>query len=153
MATDKPRFSVTFTDDTFDKIRKYQKENNISTQSKAVARLVELAIIEIEQDGSAKKSPVPIEFTPEEGKKIAPLYSSEALKLAQDYDGLDGFGKNAIRAVADAEKARCAEQARSGKIIKIAGRDGGFTEICLTDDQIKDLQAYIDRLPDPGDDL
>ncbi len=153
MATDKPRFSVTFTDDSFDKIRKYQKENNISTQSKAVARLVELAISEIEQDGNAKKSPVPIEFTSEEGKKIAPLYSSEAKKLAQDYDALDSYGKRVVRLVVDAEKARCAEQARSGRIIKIAGRDGSLTEICLTDAQIKDLQTYIEQLPDPGDDL
>lgn len=43
MATDKPRFSVTFTNDSFDKIQKYKQDNNISTQSKAVARLVELA--------------------------------------------------------------------------------------------------------------
>lgn len=55
MATDKPRFSVTFSDDSFMKIQKYKEENNISTQSKAVARLVELAISEIE--GETKKSP------------------------------------------------------------------------------------------------
>lgn len=57
MATDKPRFSVTFTDDSFTKIRKYQKENNISTQSKAVARLVELALNEIESEGSIISPP------------------------------------------------------------------------------------------------
>lgn len=39
----------------------------------------------------------------------APLYSSEAEKLAQDYDKLDGHGKKAVRAVADVEIARCAE--------------------------------------------
>lgn len=87
------------------------------------------------------------------GKKSAPLYSSEAEKLAQDYDALDSYGKQIVRLVVDAEKARCAEQVQSSKIIKIAARDGSFTELCLTDDQIKDLQAYIDRLPDPGDDL
>lgn len=83
----------------------------------------------------------------------APLYSSEAKKLAQDYDALDSYGKRIVRLVVDAEKVRCAEQAQSSKVIKIAGRDGRFTEVLLTDDQIKDLQAYIDQLPDPGEDL
>lgn len=86
-------------------------------------------------------------------KKEAPLYSSEAEKLAHDFDALDSYGKRVVRLVVDAEKVRCAEQAQSSKVIKIAARDGHFTEIRLTDDQIKDLQAYIDQLPDPGDDL
>lgn len=85
--------------------------------------------------------------------KKSSLYSSEAEKLAHDYDTLDSYGKQVVRLVADAEKARCAEQAQSSKVIKIAARDGSFTELCLTDDQIKDLQAYINQLPDPGDDL
>ncbi len=68
MATDKPRFSVTFTDDSFSKIQKYQKENNISTQSKAVARLVELAISEIEEEKSIKKSPDTDESAPGDEK-------------------------------------------------------------------------------------
>lgn len=93
MATVKPRFSVTFSDDCFTKIQKYQKENNIGTQSKAVARLVELAIGEIESDNSAKKE--------------APPYSSEALKLAKDFDCLDGHGKNLVRLVVKEEKIRC----------------------------------------------
>lgn len=44
------------------------------------------------------------------GKENAPPYSSEALKLAQDYDGLDGHGKRIVRLVADEEKARCSER-------------------------------------------
>jgi len=43
----------------------------------------------------------------------APPYSSEAMKLAADYDELDRYGKNAVRAVADVEKARCVERAQS----------------------------------------
>ena len=57
MATIKPRFSVTFSDVSFEKIKKYQKKHNISTQSKAVACLVEIAINEIESDNSVKKLP------------------------------------------------------------------------------------------------
>lgn len=45
------------------------------------------------------------------GKENAPLYSSEAQKLAQDYDSLDGHGQRLIRLVADEELARCMEPA------------------------------------------
>ena len=38
--------------------------------------------------------------------KIAPSYSDEALRLAVDYDWLDGHGKQMLRLVADEEKAR-----------------------------------------------
>lgn len=47
------------------------------------------------------------------GKETAPLYSSEAQRLAADYDDLDTHGQKAIRAVADVEKARCAEAAQN----------------------------------------
>ena len=48
MATEKPRFSVSFSDESFERIQNYKKENNISTQSKAVAKLVELALNDME---------------------------------------------------------------------------------------------------------
>ncbi len=49
---------------------------------------------------------------PTEGEKKAPLYSSEAMKLAQDFDTkLDAWGKRQVRSTADIEIARCAEQA------------------------------------------
>lgn len=97
MATNKPRFSVTFTDESFQKIQAYQKQNNIATQSKAVAKLVEIAIHEIE-GCSDVQSPLPI--------------TDAALTLAKDYDGLDPHGKKVVRTVADGEKKRmAAEQA------------------------------------------
>lgn len=40
-------------------------------------------------------------------KETAPLYSSEAIKLAQDYDFLDSHGKKIVRMVTDEEKNRC----------------------------------------------
>lgn len=45
----------------------------------------------------------------EEIKKALP-YSDEAMKLAADYDDLDGHGKRVVRVVADEEKARCKEE-------------------------------------------
>ena len=96
MATEKPRFSVTFSDDSYHRIRQYQKDNKISTQSKAVAQLVEIAIDEMEKSGEIKK---------------ASSYSSEALELARDYDGkLDSWGRKQVRTVADNEIARCAAE-------------------------------------------
>ena len=71
MATDKPRFSVTFTDESFQKIQEYKDENNLSTQSKAVAQLVEIAINELEKSDDMKK---------------APLCSSEAMEVAKTFD-------------------------------------------------------------------
>ncbi|WP_160637401.1 XRE family transcriptional regulator [Pseudoflavonifractor sp. 60] len=47
--------------------------------------------------------------------KNAPPYSEEALKLAGDYDGLDGHGKRIIRLVADEELARCTQPAQVEK--------------------------------------
>lgn len=38
-------------------------------------------------------------------------------------------------------------------VIKIAGRDGSFRELRLTDDQMKALNAFIDLLPEVPDDL
>lgn len=48
----------------------------------------------------------------------SPLYSSEAMKLAKDYDGLDTHGQKAVRAVADVEKARCAEAAQTAPALE-----------------------------------
>lgn len=45
-------------------------------------------------------------------KKTAPLYSSEALQVAKDYDGLDRWGKQVVRSVIDDEMERCEDEAR-----------------------------------------
>ena len=68
---------------------------------------------------------------PSANKKNTPLYSSEAMKLAADYDKLDGYGQRMLRLVADEEKARCDEQARSSPSttkLYIAARDGSRIE-------------------------
>ncbi len=61
-----------------------------------------------------------------------PLYSSEAMKLAADFDGLDGHGQRMVRMVADEEKARCDEQAQTSSNtthLYIAARDGSRMEV------------------------
>ena len=47
-------------------------------------------------------------------KKFTP-YSDEAMKLAADYDDLDGHGQRVVRVVADEEKARCEEERKDKK--------------------------------------
>lgn len=46
-----------------------------------------------------------IDYEPQ--NKKAQLYSSEAMKLAADYDSLDEWGKRQLRSVADNEMERC----------------------------------------------
>lgn len=99
MATDKPRFSVTFAEDSFAKIQKYQRDNNISTQSKAVARLVELAISEIESESDTKKSPNTAEAAPGDVLRSNLLHNFDQLnqegqeKLTDYSDDLVASGK------------------------------------------------------------
>lgn len=154
MATDKPRFSVTFTDDAFIKIQQYKKEQNISTQSKAVAQLVELALKEIEGPSDKKKSP---------------LYTSEAMKLADDFDHqMDTWGQKAVRGVADIEVARYQEvqhtreaaeppepSKKAAKMPK-AKKNGSMVEIKVYDQSaaaslgnyLDDPDFHIEQYPD-----
>ena len=123
MATDKPRFSVTFTDESFQKIQEYKDENNLSTQSKAVAQLVEIAINELEKS---------------DDMKIAPLYSSEAMEVAKTFDQLDGHGRGAVKALLDFEHASAvAEKRQSGTPkrpeLKVRKRSDGFVDYRVYD--------------------
>ena len=44
MATDKPRFTITLDPDTLKSVLDYKQKNKLSTQSKAIQRLIELGI-------------------------------------------------------------------------------------------------------------
>lgn len=51
-----------------------------------------------------------------------------------------------------AEEAR-KEAAPKLHVVKIAGRDGSYVERTMTDDEVADLQAKLDSLPDASEDL
>lgn len=51
-----------------------------------------------------------------------------------------------------AEEAR-KEAAPKLHVVKIAGRDGSYEERTMTDDEVADLQAKLDALPDASEDL
>lgn len=58
-------------------------------------------------------SPTKYERQEKGSKKMAPLYSSEAMQLARDYDEkLDTWGRKQVRSTADIEIARCEDEAR-----------------------------------------
>lgn len=57
MATDKPRFSITLDYDTMDSVMKYKDEKKLSTQSKAIQRLIEIGLESIVSELGI--SPVP----------------------------------------------------------------------------------------------
>ncbi|MET0016512.1 S24 family peptidase [Oscillibacter sp.] len=97
MATEKPRFSVTLEEAMLEQVDDYQFSNRFATRSKAVVDLVRKGLEELENGA---------------GKESASPYSGEALKLAKDYDGLDKWGKQAVRDVADTEMARVEDESR-----------------------------------------
>ena len=97
MATEKPLFSVSFKEETFEKIQEYKEEHNISTRSKTVAQLVELVLDRGEGSRETEKSP---------------SLSSEAMRIARDYQSLDKWGRQAVRELVETETARCRDEAR-----------------------------------------
>lgn len=121
MPTEKPRFTITMEESLFQKVENFRFDGHYKNQTKAVTVLIEkgLEVLAAEDPEIAKVI------------KHASLNSSEAEKLAQDYDGLDVFGKKAVRAVADVEKSRCEELAAADRrsMIRAAARSGGVTEI------------------------
>lgn len=106
MATEKPRLSISMDEKTYEKVLEYKEQKGITTQSKAIIRLMEIGIAKMEREL-------------EKGK--ASPYSEEAQKLAKDYDDLDDHGKRVVRLVADEEEARCKEAAEKAAFLKMAG--------------------------------
>ena len=57
MATDKPRFSITVSDEVYEQINEYQHKHRLSTQTKAVLAFIERGIEEIKRDGTRPSTP------------------------------------------------------------------------------------------------
>ena len=96
MPTEKPRITFAISKEKLEELEAYRFENRIKNQTQAILALIEKGLADFEADA-----------------KEVPLYSDGAMRLARDYDGLDGHGKRVLRLVADEEKARCIERARS----------------------------------------
>lgn len=74
-----------------------------------------------------------------------------ALVTELDEKELEFFYEKAKKLVELYEEARANE--RSPNILKIAGRDGSYKEMELTDSQLEELKRRIDQLPDASEDL
>ena len=98
MATDKPRFSVTMSEDMYEKINKYQHENRLSTQTKAISKILEIGLESL-QNKLAQNTTSDIETA-------LPELSDEAKKIAKDYEGLDRHGRNMTKIVITEERKR-----------------------------------------------
>lgn len=103
MATDKPRFTITLDDETFDEVLAFKDRMNLKTQSKAIQKLVELGLA-----GLAAEQPA-------EEKTDANAI------IVQKYHALDEIGREVVDAVMDVEgKRRPTLQIRKGtKVIPL----------------------------------
>lgn len=98
MPTEKPRLSVTMDADLMERMNQFRAQNRISTQSKAVNRLMRLALDSLEEEGTLDLGP------------SAP--PKEVRQLVQDYQNLDRWGRRLVRSVLDHEKARMEDESR-----------------------------------------
>ena len=83
MATDRPRFTISLDDETFDRVEQYRIDNRYSTRSKAVEALI--------RDGLYKLLSISAEST-----EKAPSLTDEALRVAAAYDRADARAKQVV---------------------------------------------------------
>ena len=92
MSTNKPRFTITVSNDTLSEIVAFQQQNNLATRSNAIQQLIRIGIADLKKGQQTNKK--------------SPALSDEAQTLAKDYDVLDDYGKRVVRTVADMELDR-----------------------------------------------
>lgn len=71
MATDLPRFTITLPNDVYESVMRYKEENQISTQSKAVQKLIRIGIDTVEKEKEAANVKQFPAFDPAEDALVA----------------------------------------------------------------------------------
>lgn len=107
MATDKPRFTITLPDDVFDQVAQYKTENKISTQSKAIQKLIGIGLESV-------KAPEPVQQAP----GVSGL-DAEDVQVARDFHALDAPGKKVVRLVIGAEAERIGAAASAAVVVDL----------------------------------
>lgn len=127
MGTNRPRFSVTVSDELYQKINDFQHENKLSTQTKAIERILQLGI------GVLSNTQPQYET-----KKITPSApEDEGIRM---YKRLDEIDKAEIRG----EMKHMLKAHKYGSVvIPIAARGGGVSEVVLSPEQAKELDRVI----------
>lgn len=106
MATDKPRFSISMDEKTFEKVLAYKKEKGIATQSKAIIKIMEIGLSKLEREIAQKKSLSTGESAP--GKEQDDSLRST---LLCNFDQLNEEGQERLVVTSD-------DMVSSGKYIK-----------------------------------
>lgn len=108
MPTNKPRFSMTMSEELLAKIDSFQESSGIHSRNKAIHALIRSGLADIRQSGKSQRSLG---------------LSTDALELARDFDVLDEHGRDALRALANVELARLrdADSGTSLRVIPLLG--------------------------------
>lgn len=102
MPTEKPRITITMSNDQLKRIEEYRYSGRLKNQTQAILSLIEKGYDALTENGG-------IEIF---DSKKAPSVSDEAMNLAQDYDNLDNWGRQAVRELADTELSRMEDESR-----------------------------------------
>lgn len=132
MPTEKPRVTITMDMDTLAEIDAYRFDKKLKNQTQAILSLIERGLDEL----TARN-------------EKAPSVSDEAMEVAKTYDGLDSWGKQAVRELAATELARVGTNMQRYGNIRLLARGG---EIEVTPDIAADL-AKIEADMERGGDI
>lgn len=92
MATDKPRFSITVSEELYNSINEYQHEHRIQTQTKAIVELLKIGIEHILSDSESVSETVTehkVEPYVQFFESLAPQDQQKLLEVLQPYKELD----------------------------------------------------------------
>ena len=101
MPTEKPRITITMSNEQLERIDEYRYSGRLKNQTQAILSLIEKGYDALTSDTSAAPT-----------SKKAPSISDEAMRMARDYDKLDNWGRQAVRDLTDTELARMEDEAR-----------------------------------------
>ena len=101
MPTEKPRITITMSNEQLERIDEYRYSGRLKNQTQAILSLIEKGYDALTSDTSAAPT-----------SKKTPSISDEAMRMARDYDKLDNWGRQAVRDLTDTELARMEDEAR-----------------------------------------
>lgn len=107
MATEKPRFSITVSDDVYQQINDYQHEHRLPTQTKAVLAFIEKGLEVIQNEKKPPTRIIEVEEICDKSKSNTQATPHEMEHLVKKYRLLDPYGKEAVDGVLDVESRRC----------------------------------------------
>lgn len=97
MATDLPRFTITLPEEMYDRVTQYKEEQKISTQSKAIQKLIAAGLESV----------------------AAQAVKPEPLKIEPKYRVLDAHGRRVVDLVIEAETDRVIAEAKETPVYEL----------------------------------